>query len=151
MTQCSRIMRCKPEDVYAVLADGWSYPLWVVGAARVRKVDPGWPEAGARIHHSVGLWPALLHDTTHSTGAEEPHSLKLHARAWPTGEAEVEVRVDPHDEGSLVTIFERAVSGPAVLVPPPVQAALLKWRNTETLRRLSFIAEGRSRSGPRAR
>lgn len=139
-------MRCQPNDVFAVLADGWTYGLWVVGAARVRAVDAGWPNAGARIHHSVGVWPALLHDTTHSQGAEPPHRLSLRARAWPTGEAQVNFRVDPHDQGCVVTIDEKAVSGPAVLIPGPVEAGLLKWRNAETLRRLSFIAEGRGRS-----
>ena len=28
-----------PSAVWAVLADGWLYPVWVVGAARMREVD----------------------------------------------------------------------------------------------------------------
>lgn len=137
-------MRCRPSDVFAVLSDGWTYGLWVVGAARIRDVDPGWPEAGARIHHSVGVWPFLLHDTTHSRGAEPPHLLQLRARAWPTGEAHIDFHIDPHDQGCVVTIDEQATSGPATLIPAPVEAAMLKWRNSETLQRLSFIAEGRA-------
>jgi hypothetical protein len=35
------------------------------------------------------------------------------------------------------------VSGPGAYVPPPVEGLTLKWRNTETLRRLAFIAERR--------
>ncbi len=146
MSECSRVMRCQPVDVFAVLSDGWTYGLWVVGAARVREVDPGWPDAGARIHHSVGVWPALLDDTTHSRGAEPPHRLRLRARAWPTGEAEIEFRVEPHDQGCVVTIEENAASGPATLIPSVVQEPILNWRNSETLRRLSFISEGRSRA-----
>jgi hypothetical protein len=146
MAQSSRVVNCQPEDLFAVLSDGWSYPLWVVGAARVRDVDAGWPDAGTRIHHSVGLWPALLHDTTQSMGAEPPHRLQLRARAWPTGEAHIDLRVAPHDRGPMVTLDERIVSGPSALVPPVVEVPLLKWRNSESLRRLSFIAEGRSRS-----
>lgn len=146
MTEVSRVMRCQPTDVFAVLSDGWSYGQWVVGAARVREVDPGWPSEGTRIHHSVGVWPALINDTTHAQGAEPPNRLKLRARAWPTGEAEVEFRLEPHPDGCLVTVHEKTVSGPATLIPAPVETAMLKWRNTETLRRLSFIAEGRSRS-----
>lgn len=145
MTECSRVMHCRPADVYAVLADGWTYPVWVVGAARARQVDPGWPDPGTRIHHAVGVWPLLLHDTTQARASKPPHLLQLRARAWPTGEAHVEFRVDPHDEGTVVTLDERVVSGPAALVPGPLEAALLKWRNTETLRRLAFISEGRSR------
>jgi hypothetical protein len=146
MSECSRVMRCKPEDVWAVLSDGWTYGLWVVGAARIREVDPGWPDAGARIHHSVGAWPLLLHDTTHSAGAKPPHQLELRARAWPTGEADIVFRVEPHDQGTVVTIHEKVVTGPARLIPPFVEGPLLKWRNSETLRRLAFIAEGRARS-----
>jgi hypothetical protein len=145
MSECSRIMSCQPSDVFDVLSDGWTYPLWVVGAARMRDVDPGWPAEGSRLHHSVGVWPLLLHDTTHSVGAEPPHRLHLKARAWPNGEARVDLRIDPHDSGCLVTIDEKVVSGPAALIPAAVEAPLLTWRNTESLRRLSFIAEGRSR------
>lgn len=146
MSTCSRVVHCQPSDVFAVLSDGWSYGLWVVGAARVRQVDPGWPDAGARIHHSVGVWPALLHDTTHSKGADPPHRLTLQTRAWPTGEAEVDIHAEPHDRGCVVTLFEKIKSGPAALVPGLIEDPLLTWRNTETLRRLSFIAEGRSPS-----
>jgi hypothetical protein len=145
MSECSRIMRCKPDDVFAVLSDGWSYGLWVVGAARIREVDPGWPDAGSRIHHSVGVWPLLIHDTTHSRGAEPPNRLQLRARAWPTGEADIEFLVEPHDRGCVVTIREQTASGPALMIPSFLEGPLLKWRNTETLRRLAFIAEGRSR------
>lgn len=146
MTECSRVMRCQPTDVFAVLSDGWSYGLWVVGAARIREVDAGWPREGTKIDHSVGVWPTLLDDATYSRGAEAPHWLRLRARAWPTGEAHIEFHIDPHDSGCVVTISEHAVSGPAVMIPGPVQSAMLKWRNSETLRRLAFIAEGRSRS-----
>jgi Polyketide cyclase / dehydrase and lipid transport len=146
MTECSRVMHCLPSDVFAVLSDGWTYPVWVVGAARARDVDKGWPDPGTRIHHAVGVWPALLQDHTESADVEPPHRLRLRARAWPTGEAHVEFRIEPHDEGCMVTIDEHVVSGPATLIPSPVEATLLKWRNTETLRRLSFISEGRART-----
>jgi hypothetical protein len=145
MTDVSRVMSCPPTDVFAVLSDGWSYGQWVVGAARVREVEAGWPAEGTRIHHSVGIWPALIDDTTDSEGAEPPHRLRLRARAWPTGEAHVEFRLEPHPDGCLVTIHEQAVSGPATLIPAQIETALLKWRNTETLRRLAYIAEGRAR------
>ena len=37
----SRPVAAPPEAVWAVLADGWQYGTWVVGASRVRAVDPG--------------------------------------------------------------------------------------------------------------
>ena len=34
------------DDVWSVLSDGWLYPLFVVGASRMREVDAGWPDVG---------------------------------------------------------------------------------------------------------
>jgi uncharacterized protein YndB with AHSA1/START domain len=129
--------------VWEVLSDGWLYPLWVVGASRMREVDTEWPQPGARLHHSVGSWPALIDDTTTVRECEPEHRLRLIARAWPGGEAEVELTLQPHASGCLVMIDEDAVSGPGRLVPHPVRGLLLQWRNVETLRRLAFLAERR--------
>ena len=35
------------DQVWAVIADGWTYPCWVVGASRMRAVSADWPAAGA--------------------------------------------------------------------------------------------------------
>ena len=59
-----RRLNCSPEQVFAVLRDGWTYPVWVVGASRMRSVDEGWPAPGSKLHHSFGAWPLLLNDTT---------------------------------------------------------------------------------------
>ena len=34
-----RRLNCSPEQVFAVLCDGWTYPVWVVGASRMRSVS----------------------------------------------------------------------------------------------------------------
>ncbi len=145
MSSTTRHMDCTPEDVFDVLADGWSYATWVVGAARIREVDHDWPQVGARIHHSVGAWPLLLSDTTVVEAVEEPRVLQLRARAWPTGEARVVIRCAPDAGGTLVTIDEWAVSGPANLVPQPLLDPALHARNVEALRRLGYLAESRAR------
>lgn len=137
------IIRTTPARVWDVLADGWTYPLWVVGASRVREVDDGWPALDARIHHSVGVWPALIDDTTSVTEMEPGRRLTLRARGWPLGEAEVAISLRPLHDDTEVEIRERAVAGPGVLVPPPLKGVSLKWRNTETLRRLAYVAENR--------
>lgn len=133
-----------PEKVWEVLADGWLFPLWVVGATRMRDVDRGWPAVGTRLHHSVGVWPLVIDDTTTSLACEPGRLLALQARAWPAGEARVVIRLTPMAEGTEITIEEDADSGPAVLVPRPVRSAMLTWRNTEALRRLAALAEGRA-------
>ena len=60
------------------------------------------------------------------------------------GEAEVRVTLTPAGEQTEVTIREDVVSGPGVLVPGLVRQPGLKWRNSETLRRLRLLVEGRT-------
>lgn len=143
MTINERDVAATPEKVWDVLADGWLYPLFVVGASRMREVDDTWPHAGSRLHHSVGVWPMLLDDTTEVLECAPGRMLRLRAAAWPGGAAEVTIAVEPHADGSHVVIEEDAVSGPGTLVPRPARSALLRWRNTETLRRLALLAENR--------
>jgi hypothetical protein len=145
MSLTQRVMHCSPEDVFGVLADGWSYGSWVVGSARIRDVDEGWPAEGTQIHHSVGLWPALINDTSQVERVSPPFRLQMRVRAWPTGEGRVVLTCKPKGEATTVTIEERAVSGPAVLVPAAVQDVLLNLRNRESLRRLAYLAEGHAR------
>lgn len=134
---------CSPEAVFAVLADGWLYSGWVVGASRIRAVDDGWPAEGTSIHHSVGAWPLLINDATTVLAVEPGRRLVLKARAWPTGEAKVDVKLEPNASGCLVTITEDATAGPATLIPQVARQPLLAARNRESLRRLALLAEGR--------
>lgn len=146
MSTTTRLFRCTPEDVFAVLADGWTYASWVVGAARIRDVSPDWPAPGSRIEHSVGAWPALLNDTTSVRALDSPMMLELEVRAWPSGQGVVRLTCEPMPEGTLVTMVEDATKGPAVLVPKPLRDLGLHWRNTEALRRLAMLAENGARS-----
>ncbi|UJP41672.1 SRPBCC family protein [Cellulomonas palmilytica] len=141
-----RRMDCAPAAVLDVLADGWSYVAWVVGASRIRSVSPDWPAEGARIEHSVGLWPALLDDVTDVKAWDPENGIDLVARGWPAGEAAVSIRVKARPDGCVVRIDEDVVAGPGTLVPRPLRAAVLRARNTETLRRLSYLAERRTSS-----
>lgn len=138
-----RTVAAPAERVWEVLADGWSYATWVVGTARIRAVDETWPAPGSRIHHSVGLWPALLSDTTSVEVCEPGRRLVLKARGWPLGEARVELRLEPDGpESCTVTMTEDAVSGPGSLPPRLVRQAMILPRNHEGLRRLAYLAEG---------
>ena len=144
MATNTRTVNALPDEVWSVLADGWLYPLWVVGASRMREVDDAWPAAGSRIHHSVGVWPLLIDDNTEVTESNPGVSMSLRARAWPGGEASVTIRLRPVGVHTEVVIDEDAVSGPGTLVPSPLRAVTLKWRNTETLQRLAYLAERRA-------
>lgn len=145
MSTTSRPLAATPEQVWEVLADGWLYPLFVVGAARMRAVDDTWPAVGSRLHHSVGSWPLLLDDTTEVLEVEEGRRLLLLARGWPAGQAHVDISLQPSGETTVVTMTEDATAGPGLLVPKPLRDAQLHLRNVEALRRLAFVVEGRTR------
>ncbi len=143
MAQVTRTIAAPADEVFAVLADGWSYASWVVGASHIRDVDDTWPRVGARIHHSVGAWPCTIEDTTAVRAVEPPHSIELDARLWPVGGAVVRVELRPLGPTACTAVMtERAVRGPSRLLPHKVQALLLGPRNRESLSRLADLAEG---------
>lgn len=143
MKSTTRLIHASPAQVWAALADGWLYPVWVVGASRMREVDDTWPAVGARLHHSVGAWPLLINDSTQVTESRPGHLLALRGRGWPLGEVDVVLRLRAAGADTEVVIEEDAAAGPGLLVPSPLRGLALGWRNVETLRRLAYIAERR--------
>ena len=149
MAEVSVTVQATPAQVFAVLSDGWLFASWVVGAAHIRHVDPGWPDAGTRIHHNVGPWPLQVRDTTEVRAVEPSRLLELEARVWPFGAAIVRLELDEIAPGTTkLRMYEQVVRGPAGLVPHPVQAVLLKPRNRESLHRLADIVTGRTAALP---
>lgn len=138
-----RVMRCSPEDVFRVLDDGWLFVGWVVGASRMRDVEDAWPAVGSRLHHSFGVWPAVINDSTTVLEYSSPRHIVMQPKGWPLGEALVTIDVKPHPRGCIVRLQEQEVSGPATIVPRRLIDIALTIRNKETLRRLSFMAEKR--------
>lgn len=145
MVSLSREVRAPASAVLDVLADGWTYASWVVGTSRIRAVDASFPAPGSRIHHSVGAWPVLIDDETVVRSWDPERGIDMQARGWPLGEARVRVSVVPSGPGTCtVRMDEDATTGPGRLVPKPLRSAVLTPRNTETLRRLAFAAQGRA-------
>ena len=142
MSTVSLLFKCPSADVWRVIADGWLYSGWVVGASRIRDVDAEWPGLGARLHHSVGAWPLVINDSSRVTAVEPGRSLELVARGWPVGEAKVDVRLEDRGGQCLVTIAEDAIRGPGKLMPKFLRDPLISARNRETLRRLELMAIG---------
>jgi uncharacterized protein YndB with AHSA1/START domain len=140
-----------PEAVFDVFADGWSYPVWVVGASGMREVDDGWPAKGTRIHHSVGPWPMVIEDVTLVLAVNRPHLLVLEARMWPLGKARVRFELEGDERSTTITMTEVANSGPISILPKNVQSRLIAPRNRESLRRLARLARARAGSGGRGR
>lgn len=145
MAEVSLDVEAPIDAVWAVLADGWSYAGWVVGASHIRDVDSGWPKPGTRIHHSVGPWPLVIDDITEVVRCEPSRLLELDARLWPAGAARITFTLQARSEAlTEVRMAEQVARGPSKFLPKFVQDMLLIPRNKETLQRLGALAQGRS-------
>ncbi|WP_231938658.1 SRPBCC family protein [Arthrobacter sp. B6] len=142
MSTVSRLFNSPADVVWKVIADGWLYSGWVVGASRIRAVDAHWPEADSRLHHSVGAWPLVINDSTRVAAVEPGRSLELVARGWPLGEAKVVITLEDLGTQCRVTIAEDAIRGPGKMVPKVLRDPLIAVRNRETLSRLELMAAG---------
>lgn len=141
MSRTSSHVDATPERVFEILDDARTYEFWVVGCKDIRAVDAGWPAVGTAFHHSVGMGPITVKDSTSVLEREHPRHLKLRARARPTGVAHVTFEVKPSGSGSEVTILEAPVEGLPAKLHNPLQDKLLDLRNVETLRRLRWLVE----------
>lgn len=143
-----KVIDAPPQQVFDVLADGWTYSDWVVGTAHVRDVDDSWPRVGSRLHHRAGPWPFSLQDASTVLVCDAPHRLVLKAGLWPAGEATVVFTLEPVDgDRTRVTIGEEFAAGPLRWVRNKLNDLVLHLRNRETLNRLSDIAT-RQKSQP---
>ena len=137
-----RTVQAPPDQVFAVLADGWTYSDWVVGTAHIRDVDADWPEVGSELHHKAGPWPFSLHDSSTVAIMEPNRRLRLDAGLWPLGEAVVDIKLEPvGTDRTLVTIHEDFQRGPLLVIRNKVNDLVLHQRNVEALRRLADIVE----------
>ena len=137
-----RMRGLTPQQVFAVLRDGFSYGDWVVGTRTIRDVDGGWPAPGTRLHYTVGYRPLRKDSVTVCLSYAPDREIELEARAWPAGTAHIRITAEPVQDGTHVSIDEKPSRGPAKLVHNPVLDLLVKARNVETLRRLEKQALG---------
>jgi uncharacterized protein YndB with AHSA1/START domain len=141
-------VRASPEAVFDVLDDADAYPRWVVGARRLRRVDPDWPNEGSEFHHAIGVAGAELHDSTEVVEHTAPHRFVLEVRFRPTGTARVELAVDETDDGSIVSMKESPLSGLVSRLPRFVTDPALHARNAWSLQRLRHEVEQRAAHTP---
>ena len=125
-----------PTAVFTVLDDAEAYPRWVVGARRIRHVDPEWPAPGAEFDHEVGTAAAALQDDSQVVEREWPRRLELEVRVRPIGVARVTLHVSPEGDGCTVVMEEHPRRGVVERLPGAVVDPLLHVRNAWSLRRL---------------
>ena len=130
-----------PAQVWSVLSNGRRYAEWVHGTKEIRDVDEGWPGEGASIHFTVGWGPFTHKDRTTSRACLPEQRRELEAHAWPAGTARIDLRVEPHQGGSLITMDEHPLRGPASWLHNPVAALGFKVRVSFMLNDLARLAE----------
>ena len=141
MARSEIVIQASPARVFGVLSDGRRYADWVVGARRIRHVEPSWPGRGAKLHLSVGVGCLVLDDHTAVEEVDRPSRLVLHARTRPFGTARVDFELRPWNGGTGVTMVEEPVAGIGARVHNGLLERLLRGRNEETLRRFKSLAE----------
>jgi uncharacterized protein YndB with AHSA1/START domain len=135
-----RTVQASPEQIFAVLADGWTYSDWVVGTVHIRDVDKQWPAVGSELHHKAGPWPLSLQDSSTVLAVVPDRRLKLRAGLWPLGSAVVDIILDPLPGGATrITMKEDFEAGPLLFLRNKVNDLVLHRRNIESLRRLTDI------------
>ena len=137
-------VRARPDDVFDVLLDARAYPFWVVGARRLRDVDPGWPAPGTRFHRALGLGPLVLRDTTRMVEWVRPRCVALEARFRPAGIAKVTITVHQEGETSVIHIDEEPVGGPVHGLWGSTLDRAVQLRNVLSLRRLRRLVDRRA-------
>lgn len=133
-----------PQAVWEVLADASSYAHWVVGASQTRRVEGAWPAKGSRFHHTQGVGPLGIRDTTEVIESRRPKRLVLEVRTRPVVVARTELSLAAHGDGTWLTIRESPFGGLLGRFAGPLLEPLLAVRNLESLRRLRRMAEQRA-------
>ena len=139
MAHTCREIAVPPSEIFAVLADPESYPDWLIGAANIRDYDRNWPSPGTKFHHSVGVRPFVLMDTTEVIDVEPDRSLVLHVRARPLVAAIVTFRLIGDDERCVVSMEEEPTARMLGNVVRPALDPATHVRNHRSLRRLERV------------
>jgi hypothetical protein len=140
------------ERAFLLLEDPRSLRTLVPGARRIRRFDPAWPAPGTLVHHTVGVFPLLVRDTTEVLACERDHRLLLEARLQMLGTFLIDMRLEPDGSASRLVIEETVIRGPFGhgLLRPGIEV-LIMLRNLELGRRFRRLLEQRESargSGP---
>jgi uncharacterized protein YndB with AHSA1/START domain len=143
----SEVIPAAPDDVFAVLVDAACFPEWLVGARRIRDIDPSWPAVGSTFRHRIGWGPLQLPGSTSVRRCRRPHELVLAAGMGPLGEASVRFELVPVADGTLVRLEElpaRGVVRAAWRMAAPLVTVGLWGRNAVSLGELGRVVRARA-------
>jgi uncharacterized protein YndB with AHSA1/START domain len=128
------------DDAFRTIADPRTYPSWLVGAQRIRRVDPDFPAPAAEFEHSVGPSEgATVDDSSEVLVADPPRRLDLAVHVGPL-DGDVTFLLEESGGRTTVTLRERPTGRLAVLTP--LLRPALYARNRWSLHRLRRLLEG---------
>src|SRR5687768_8153983 len=131
-----------PEQVFEVLIDPYSFPKWVMGAKRIRGVDPDWPRPGSAFHHASGAGgDVTVKDKTELITMNPPLSLVLQAYLRPLGIVRIRIELDrgSSDGTTLLTIREAPAPGTKLRKVKKLLDPALYARNRKSLKCLEKL------------
>lgn len=131
-------VHASPDQVFDLISEPRTYPDWLVGTKEIRSVDRAFPAAGASFHHSVGVGPVTLDDSTTVVEVGPWRRLELEVHLGPV-HGDVELLVLPCGDGSEIRFRERPIGLGAILTP--VLRPLLAARNARSLARLGDLLD----------
>ena len=140
MAKRQQLIKCPPDQVWKILADGTSYAQWVVGTQHILHVDPAWPAVGAHLRFRVGIGPIHFQDSCVVRISEPGRRLELEAKAEPFGTARIAVELIPWGQHTLVILDEHPLLGPGARLQGPPSELLLHLRNRRMLGNLARTA-----------
>jgi len=129
-----------PDELFEILTTPDTYPHWLVGAKRIRRVVPAWPSVGSYFEHVVGVGALAIADRTSVTAIEPPVMLELLVRARPLIRASVRFDVEPNSDGCLLRMTETPIG--AYKLASAVLQPLIRARNAGSMHRLSKLVDG---------
>jgi uncharacterized protein YndB with AHSA1/START domain len=102
-----------PEKVFEILVDPYAFPKWVVGAKRIRGVDPDWPRPGSAFHHASGAGgDVTVKDKTELVTMNPPASLVLQAYLRPLGIVRIRIELERGSSGNTTRLTMREAPAP---------------------------------------
>lgn len=131
-----------PEKVFDVLVDPYSFPKWVLGAKRIRGVDPDWPRPGSAFHHASGAGGELtVKDKTELITMNPPSSLVLQAYLRPLGIVRIRILLESGRLAgtTLLTIREAPAPGTRLRKVKRLLDPALAARNRKSLKCLDKL------------
>ncbi len=136
-----RLVHATPAQIWAVLADGYRYADWVIGARGILAVDAGWPARDSALWFTVGLGPLTYTGRTTVVACVPERVLELEVHVGLAGSVRVGARLTANGDGTRVLLEEHPATGLVARLHTRVGDIGFAVRAHLLLRELARVAE----------